>query len=144
MTIWYILCSFGTFLPVLVSCTKKNLATLLPTKNLSRIIPIFLTNVEEGGKKSFQNFCSEIYKEEKSCLIRPGNGVMIKKISTKNLRKNLCFFCSNHRLFCKNLVITMVFEKNAHFFRRKSAKIAENCDHNIDPCLLFKNLKLNI
>jgi hypothetical protein len=31
MTIWYILCSFGTFFPVLVSCTKKNLATLLYT-----------------------------------------------------------------------------------------------------------------
>jgi hypothetical protein len=28
MTIRYILCSFGTFFPVLVSCTKKNLATL--------------------------------------------------------------------------------------------------------------------
>jgi hypothetical protein len=27
MTIWYILCSFGTCFPVLVSCTKKNLAT---------------------------------------------------------------------------------------------------------------------
>jgi hypothetical protein len=25
---WYILCSFGTFFPVLVSCTRKNLATL--------------------------------------------------------------------------------------------------------------------
>jgi hypothetical protein len=29
MTIWYILCSFGTLFPVLVSCTKKNLATLV-------------------------------------------------------------------------------------------------------------------
>jgi hypothetical protein len=29
MTIWYILCSFGTFFPVLVSWTNKNLATLL-------------------------------------------------------------------------------------------------------------------
>jgi hypothetical protein len=29
MTIWYILYSFGTFSPVLVSCTKKNLATLV-------------------------------------------------------------------------------------------------------------------
>jgi hypothetical protein len=28
--IWYILYSFGTFFPVLVSCTKKNLATLDP------------------------------------------------------------------------------------------------------------------
>jgi hypothetical protein len=24
-------------------------------------------------------------------------------------------------------------KKNANFFRRKSAKIEENCDHNIDP-----------
>jgi hypothetical protein len=30
MTIWYILYSFGTFFPVLVSCTKKNMATLVP------------------------------------------------------------------------------------------------------------------
>jgi hypothetical protein len=31
------------------------------------------------------------------------------------------------------MIITLVFEKNANIFRRKSAKIAENCDHNIDP-----------
>jgi hypothetical protein len=31
MTIWYILYSFGTFYPVLVACSKKNLATLLVT-----------------------------------------------------------------------------------------------------------------
>jgi hypothetical protein len=29
MTIWYISCSFGTFVRFLVSCTKKNLATLI-------------------------------------------------------------------------------------------------------------------
>jgi hypothetical protein len=29
MAIWYILWSFGIFLPVLVFCTKKNLAALL-------------------------------------------------------------------------------------------------------------------
>jgi hypothetical protein len=28
---------------------------------------------------------------------------------------------------------TSVFEKIANFFRRKLAKIAENCDHYIDP-----------
>jgi hypothetical protein len=33
----------------------------------------------------------------------------------------------------KILIITLVFEENANFFRRKLAKIAENCDHNIDP-----------
>jgi hypothetical protein len=32
--IWYILCSFGTFCPVLVTCTKKNLATLLLVQRL--------------------------------------------------------------------------------------------------------------
>jgi hypothetical protein len=31
MNIWHIFCSFGTFFPVLVSCPKKNLATLLGT-----------------------------------------------------------------------------------------------------------------
>jgi hypothetical protein len=31
------------------------------------------------------------------------------------------------------VIITLVFEKNAKFFRRKLGKIAENCDHNIDP-----------
>jgi hypothetical protein len=28
MTPWYVLCLFGAVFPVLVSCTKKNLATL--------------------------------------------------------------------------------------------------------------------
>jgi hypothetical protein len=31
------------------------------------------------------------------------------------------------------VIITLVFEINANFFCRKLAKIAENCDHNIDP-----------
>jgi hypothetical protein len=31
------------------------------------------------------------------------------------------------------LIMTLVFEKNANFLRQKLAKIAENCDHNIDP-----------
>jgi hypothetical protein len=34
MAIWYILWSFGTFFPVLVFCTKKNLATLFPVAAL--------------------------------------------------------------------------------------------------------------
>jgi hypothetical protein len=32
----------------------------------------------------------------------------------------------------QNWIITLVFEKNANFFQRKLAKIAENCDHNIE------------
>jgi hypothetical protein len=35
--------------------------------------------------------------------------------------------------FYNNLIITLVFEKNDYFFRRKYAKIAGNCDHSIDP-----------
>jgi hypothetical protein len=38
MTIWYILCSFGTFVPVLVYCVKKNLATLVKNGWQSRSI----------------------------------------------------------------------------------------------------------
>jgi hypothetical protein len=33
------------------------------------------------------------------------------------------------------LIITLVFWENRQFFRRKLSKIAENCDHNIDPRL---------
>jgi hypothetical protein len=38
----------------------------------------------------------------------------------------------------------LVFEKNANFFRRKLAKIAENCDHNIDPWTTTSSKRLNI
>jgi hypothetical protein len=33
----------------------------------------------------------------------------------------------------KILITTLVLMKNANFVRRKLGKIAENCDHNIDP-----------
>jgi hypothetical protein len=33
----------------------------------------------------------------------------------------------------KILIITLVFEKNANFFRRKLSKIVEKCVHNIGP-----------
>jgi hypothetical protein len=41
----------------------------------------------------------------------------------------LAFFTQNKAKLCKNLTITLVFEKNANF----STKIADKCDHNIDP-----------
>jgi hypothetical protein len=40
--------------------------------------------------------------------------------SPKNLSKKLAFFTQNKAKFWKNLIITLVFEKNANFF-------AENC-----------------
>jgi hypothetical protein len=47
----------------------------------------------------------------------PGTYVMIFKIAK----------------FCKIWIVTLVFEKKRQLFRRKLSKIAENCDHNIDP-----------
>jgi hypothetical protein len=44
----------------------------------------------------------------------------------------LAFLTQNKAKLCKILIITLLFEKNA-IFCRKLAKIAENCDHNIDP-----------
>jgi hypothetical protein len=55
--------------------------------------------------------------------------VFVKKISAKIL----ALFAQTNASFCKNVSITLVFEKNANFVRRKLAKIADNCDHNIDP-----------
>jgi hypothetical protein len=67
---------------------------------------------------------------------KSGIDVMIFKIfSPKNFAKKLAFFAQNKAKLCKILIITLV-EKNANFFAKKLAKIAENCDHNIDPCLL--------
>jgi hypothetical protein len=37
LPVWYIFCSFGTFFPVLVSCTLKNLATLRRARHMEAI-----------------------------------------------------------------------------------------------------------
>jgi hypothetical protein len=57
--------------------------------------------------------------------------MIFKLFSPKNLAKILAFFAQSTASFCKKL--QSVFEKNVILFRRKLAKIAENCDHNIDP-----------
>jgi hypothetical protein len=54
-------------------------------------------------------------------------------IITLVIEKNANFVTENWQKLPKIVIITLVFEKNANFFRRKLAKIAENCDHNIDP-----------
>jgi hypothetical protein len=33
----------------------------------------------------------------------------------------------------KKIIVTLAFEKNTNFYRRKLAKIAENCHPNMDP-----------
>jgi hypothetical protein len=56
-------------------------------------------------------------------------------IFAENFSEKIGVLTQNKAKLCKILIITLVFEKNAIFFRRKLSKIAENCDHNIDPCL---------
>jgi hypothetical protein len=45
----------------------------------------------------------------------------------------MAFLTQNKAKLCKNLIITFFLRKTAIFFRQKLAKIAEYCDHNIDP-----------
>jgi hypothetical protein len=55
-----------------------------------------------------------------------GTDVMIFKIfSPKNSAKKLALLTRNKAKLCKILIITLVLEKNAKFFRRKLSKIAE-------------------
>jgi hypothetical protein len=64
-----------------------------------------------------------------------GTDDMIFKIfSPKNFAKIMTILFKLLLVFCKNCDHDIVFflEKR-QFFRRKLAKIAENCDHNIDP-----------
>jgi hypothetical protein len=62
--------------------------------------------------------CKNRFKEEnKIGSYLPGTDVMIFKIfSPKKSAKKMFFFLEKRQVF-----------------RRKCAKIAENCDHNIDP-----------
>jgi hypothetical protein len=53
--------------------------------------------------------------------------------SPKNSAKKLAFWARNKAKLYKILIITLVFLEKRQFFRQKLSKIAENCDHNIDP-----------
>jgi hypothetical protein len=55
--------------------------------------------------------------------------MILKIFSAKNLEKKFGVFAHN-----KNWIITLFFSEKHQFFRRKLAKIAENCDHNTSPC----------
>jgi hypothetical protein len=60
-----------------------------------------------------------------------GTDVLIFKIFSNQKRKN-GNLTQNKAKLCKNLIITLVFDfKKPPFFRRKLAKIAENCNNYI-------------
>jgi hypothetical protein len=70
----------------------------------------------------------------------PGPDVMILKIfSPKNFAKKLAFLTQNKANFWKNWYWYL---RKTPFCCRKLGKIAENCDHNIDPWLKAISLKI--
>jgi hypothetical protein len=65
--------------------------------------------------------------------------MILKIFSPKNSAKILAFFAQTTASFCKNLIITLFFEKNAHFFAencRKSQKIVIITSYVQKPSLL--------
>jgi S-adenosylmethionine:diacylglycerol 3-amino-3-carboxypropyl transferase len=55
--------------------------------------------------------------------VEPGTDIRIFKIfSPKKLEKKLAFLAQNKAKLFKNLIITLVFEKNASFFAKNCQK----------------------
>jgi hypothetical protein len=59
--------------------------------------------------------------------------ILKKYFRRKFFAKELAFLTHNKAKLCKFWIVTLDLEKKRLFCRRKLAKIAENCDHNIDP-----------
>jgi hypothetical protein len=58
--------------------------------------------------------------------------MILKIFLPKQWAKILSFFTQNKAKLWKKLIITLVLKKAPNLCRKLS-KIAENCDHNIDP-----------
>jgi hypothetical protein len=61
--------------------------------------------------------------------------MILKIFSPKNFAKKLAFLTQNKAKFWKKIDRNIGFWEKRQFFRQKLSKIAENCDHNIDPRL---------
>jgi hypothetical protein len=59
--------------------------------------------------------------------------MILKIFSPKNLAKVFAFLAQTTVSFCKNCDRNIGFREKRQFFRQKLAKIAEICDHIIDP-----------
>jgi hypothetical protein len=96
-------------------------------------ISLFLKKFKQSA---LRNFFAQIQ-------VLSGTDVMILKIfSPKNLANILALFAQTTASFGKNVIRTLVFEKNVnYFFAENRQKIEENCDHNIDPSCLKSILR---
>jgi hypothetical protein len=103
MVIWYILCSFGTFFPVLVSCTKKNLATLSRVQGdqIGRIFPLLCRSFSLGH---FLKLCTQ---EAQKCR----NRVFAK--SNVFFKRGGSFGPRFGRFFPRNRLVTLIATDNA-------------------------------
>jgi hypothetical protein len=102
---------------------------------------LFITETTILNSSGFLAF-DLFYQVFHACrILLSGTDVTIFKIFLpKNLAKKLAFFAQTTASFWKQIDNNIGFWEKRQFFRRKLAKIAENCDHDVDPWL-NQNLK---
>jgi hypothetical protein len=93
----------------------------------SQLKPIFRSGGIDNAKNAHE--LMHLISRATVDFIYPGTGVMIfeKYFRRKIWRKNVRFFVPNTAGLCKLWIITLLY------FMKNLAKIAENCDRNIDP-----------
>jgi hypothetical protein len=85
-----------------------------------------------SGDPGFERFVRAFVKHDSDHFRVPMlwfQNIFAEKFGEKNWR----FWLKTKLNYSKIVIITLVSEKNTNFFRQKLSKIAENCDHNIDP-----------
>jgi hypothetical protein len=85
----------------------------------------FVSDNRRGGiEKKKKKLGSDLDAALMKNTIAVGSDVFIFKIfSPKNVAKILAFFAQTAATFCKHLIITLVFEKNANFFTENWQKM---------------------
>jgi hypothetical protein len=64
--------------------------------------------------------------------------MILEIFSQKKIAKKSAFLTKNEAMYIMQIFDhNIVFLEKRQFFRRKLAKIVENCDHNIDPRCRF-------
>jgi hypothetical protein len=96
-----------------------------------------------GRSALFENSVSLFCFSCKNFIEQGPTFMILKLLSPKTWRK-MAFLPKQLPGFAKTCSLHSFLRKNADFSRRKLAKIAENCDHNIDPwtqSYFFSNFK---
>jgi hypothetical protein len=93
-----------------------------------------------GVEPRTQKFWATLFHEKVVWMMTKMIGLHFERFSCKLVYSPMLWLFKYFRQkmawtisFCKIFIIILVYEKNATFFRRKLTKIAENCDHSIEP-----------